>query len=319
MKYLRVLFLVTLSSQSLAFAPFLPISVESASRQHYHHATTITHLAAKRNKLSAKEKRKRRAKQLQPRPLSGKPVNFDKPTVDIDEKQAEATADAPPSERAQQLVEAQRKSVSMLTHVRERVEALDYEEIQSSLDEKGYAVIDSFLEKDDIIDELQQEGLALFENDKMEVDLTNLGSGEYVCKIEGGEEQYTTCPRSVEFVVSMTKHMAPLFSGDPSACMATMRTYDKKAQQASLELLSGEPSKRPLQIVATEEKDQRKISVLYYPTKGGGVTFDDETTIPAERDRLFILKSDSCLHRQEPWSGEDGEKASCIELHLIQG
>lgn len=316
-----LLFVVWMHGRSLAF---VPIGKAPAFRQLN---------MAKRNKLSAKEKRKRRAKQLQPRPVTGKPVNFEKSEAVDTKQQSEAAQqaaaaandnEAPPTERAKQLLEAQRKSVDMLTHVRERVEALDYNEIQSNLSEKGYIVIDNFLQRSEIIEDLCKEGVALFqEEDAMNVDLNKLGSGEYVCKIEGGEEQYKTCPRSVEFVVGMTKHMAPAFQGsnlDPSACMAIMRTYDKKAQQASQELLSGEVPKRPLEIVANEEGDARKITAIYFPTPGGGVTFDEEeTTIQAKRDRLFLLQSDKCLHRMEPWNDLEDDNANCIELHLIQG
>jgi hypothetical protein len=323
MKSLGLLLFVWMHGRSLAF-----VSVGKAPA--FHHSSSLN--MAKRNKMSAKEKRKRRAKQLQPRPVTGKPVNFKKseavdtePQSEAAQEQAAAANDdeAPPTERAKQLLEAQRKSVDMLTHVRERVEALDYNEIQSNLSEKGYSVIDNLLQRSEIIDDLCKEGVALFqEEDAMNVDLNKLGSGEYVCKIEGGEEQYKMCPRSVEFVVSMTKHMAPAFQGsnlDPSACMAIMRTYDKKAQEASLELLSGEVPKRPLQIVANEEGDARKITAFYFPTPGGGVTFDEETTIPAKRDRLFLLQSDTCRHRMEPWTDMGDNNANCIELHLIQG
>lgn len=315
MRSLGLVLLVLLYSRSLAFVPSL--HARHACRRHQ---TWAVKMAAKRKNLSAKERRRRRAKQLQPLPVTGNPVNFNKPisTGNDNEQPAPATDTAPPNERAKELLEAQRKSVDMLTHVRERVEALDYGEIKSSLSEKGYFVVDNFLERDDIIDELQQEGVALFEKDEMEVDLTNLGSGEYFCKIEGGEEQYKTCPRTVELVVSVTKHMAPAFqdSLDPSACMATMRLYDKKAQQASLELLPGELPERPLDIVAKEDNDARKISLLYYPTNGCGVAFENDETIPGNRDQLVLLKSDTCLHRKVPWNNDN---ASCIELHLIQG
>ena len=290
-----------------------------------------SHLMAKR-KLSAKEKRKRRAKQLVPRPVTGKPVNFNtkpavaaqEPSVQHDATTSTDSDDAPPMQRAAQLLEAQRKSVDMLTLVRERVESLDYENIQSSLSSGGYSVVDNFLERDDIIDALSQEGLQLFEHYDMETDLNNLGSGEYICSIQGGEEQYKLSPRSVEFVVSLTKHMAPAFRGlnlDPSACMATMRIYDKEAQQASLKLLPGELlPERPFSIVATEDNDARKISILYYPSdSGAGITLENGETVPGKRDRLILLQSESCVHRKEPWNGDQVEcYASCIELHLVQ-
>ena len=316
MRSLVLLLIVLVHCRVLGFVPFVRPQRAAC------HST----LQMAKRKLSMAEKRKRRAKKLPPRPVTGKPVNFDKfvemeGEAQQESKQVDDSGDTPPTERAKQLLEAQRKSVDMLTHVRERVEALDYDKIKSSLDSKGYSVVDDFLQKDYIIDELRKEGLALFQKEDMEVDLTNLGSGEYVCKIEGGEEQYVICPRTVELVVSMTKHMAPAFQQnlDPSACMSTMRTYDRKAQQASLELIGKDVPKRALGIVATEEKDSRKISLFYYPNEGGGVAFENEQTIPANRDRLFLLKSDSCLHRKEPWNDKELDNASCIELHLIKG
>lgn len=323
-----VLLLVLLYGRAFGFAPFGRHEQQqqrSTGRQQRLTCSSLL-MAAKRNKLSAKERRKRRAKQLAPLPVTGKPVDFNsKPAVVTTEepipKEETFADDAPPMQRAQQLLEAQRKSVDMLTYVRERVEALDYQEIQSSLSSSGYSVVDNFLDRSDVIDQLSHEGLTLFQNDDMEVDLTNLGSGEYICKIQGGEEQYKSCPRSVEFVVSTTKFMPPAFKGwnlDPSACMATMRLFNKKAQQASLELLSGELPVRPLSIVATEEKDARKISVLYYPSDGGGITLENGETIRGKRDRLILLTSDSCVHRKEPWNGEE-DAATCIELHLVQG
>ena len=272
-----------------------------------------------KRKLSSAEKRKKRAKRLVPKPVTGKPVNFEKKPVEDDD------SEPPPTERAKKLLHAQRTSVAMLTLVRERVEELDYDAIQKSLSSSGYHVVDGFLQNDDIVTELQEEGLSLLKKDLMEVDLDHLGSGEYVCKIEGGEEQYQSCPRSVELVVSTTKHMAPAFDNlDGSVCMAIMRTYDHKAQMASLQLLKNVPE-RPMDILAKEENDVRRLNLLYYPISPqwqgeGGVTLESGERIQAKRDRLVFLKSDTCVHRKEPWLGKDGlEHASCIELHLIAG
>lgn len=329
---MRILPLVSLAllalQGSLALAPFL-ISREAGRSSHCLDM-------AKRSKLSFAEKRKRRGKRLPPRPLSGKPVNFNKPVKEepIAKRSETPEEQAPPMKRAEALLEAQRKSVGMLTLVRERVESLNYDDIQLSLETRGYFVVDDFLNNDDIVNELQNEGEALFKNDRMEVDLQHLGSGEYVCMIEGGEGQYTECPRSVELVVSATKHMSPAFEGkelNPSACMATMRYFDRKARLASLELLQGKGNdidmlERPFGIMGSEENDARRISLLYYPISNywhdeGGVTFEDTgETIPAKRDRLILLKSETCRCRQEPWKGKEGlESASCVELHLVKG
>lgn len=329
MRIIPLLSLVLIMLQgSLAFAPFV-IAREAGRSSHCLDM-------AKRTKLSFADKRKRRAKRLPPLPIMGKPVNFDRPLKEEPIAKSSTTPEeqAPPMTRAEEVLEAQRKSVGMLTLVRERVESLNYDDIQSSLETRGYFVVDDFLNNDDIVNELQKEGEALLRKDRMEVDLQQLGSGEYVCMIEGGEEQYTECPRSVELVVSATKHMSPAFEGkelNPSACMATMRTFDRKARLASLELLQGENKdidmpERPFGIVATEENDARRISLLYYAISNdwqdeGGVTFEETgETIPAKRDRLLLLESETCRYRQERWKGKEGlERASSVELHLVKG
>jgi hypothetical protein len=317
-----VLLVVLFHGRAFGFAPFLEHHRAACRR---HHDTTSLSLFMAKRKLSAKEKRKRRARQLTPRPVTGKPVNFNTKPAVVQELQETSPDDAaPPTQRAQQLLEAQRKSVEMLTLVREKVESLNYEDIQSSLSSSGYSVIDNFLDQGEIIDKLSQEGLDLFEHYDMETDLNNLGSGEYICSIQGGEKQYKISPRSVEFVVSLTKHMAPAFQGlnlDPSACMATMRIYDKETQQASLNLLPEELiPERPLSIVATDDNDARKISALYYPSDGGaGITLENGETISGKRDRLILFRSETCIHRKEPWNGSQVDYASSIELHLVQG
>ena len=259
--------------------------------------------------------------------------------------------------RAQKLIQAQRDSVDMLTSVRERVENTlpDGNIIQSSLDAKGYFVFDDFLESSKIIGLLRQETLQSTDMlSSMEVDISNIGSGEYIASIKGGEEQYALCPRLVELVVSTTKHLPVQLetneskenpSLDTSACMATLRTFDRSAFKASLELLAGENSNeddvindasknKPFSIVATEPDDQRKISMLYYilpetwvESDGGGISFacdgnDSSELVNAKSDRLVIFKSDTAKHRREPWRGNDDDSndhgiGSCVELHFV--
>ena len=62
-----------------------------------------------------------------------------------------------------------------------------------------------------------------------------------LCGLQGGNEQYQICPRSIEFVVSTTKHFPTILSGiqlDKSNCISFMRTFDRKAWQASIDLLT---------------------------------------------------------------------------------
>lgn len=241
---------------------------------------------------------------------------------------ASGQKDESTKELAKEMIAAQRKSVDMLTFVRERVEGMPVAPIMESLKKDGYVVVDDFLASDDAVAQLQGEGLALFEKEMMSVDLSRLGSGEYLCAVAGGDEQYAVCPRAIEMVVCVTKHVPeclPEFDLDAGNCMANMRTFDRNSKQASLSLLEGgELPPQPFGIVATEENDARKVTLLYYMTDtnwtdGGGIVIEQgERLISAKRDRLVIMMSDSCRYRSEYFEGSDGlQRASCLELHLI--
>jgi hypothetical protein len=233
-----------------------------------------------------------------------------------------------PQNLAKQMVEAQRKSIDMLTFVRQRVESLPLTAIVESLKTDGYVVVDDFLASDDAVSKIQAEGLALFEKDSMEKDLTRLGSGEYIVSIKGGDEQYCICPRTIETVVSITKHLTsslPDFDLDGSNCMANMRTYDRSSRQASLTLVQSQDVlvPKPFQTIVDGESDGRKVTLLYYPIApdwpDGGVTMErGERLVTAKRDRLILLRSDSCRHRHECFGGNEGTpQASCLELHFL--
>lgn len=235
--------------------------------------------------------------------------------------------DGSPQKLAQEMVEAQRRSIDMLTFVRQRVESLPMPTIMKSLVNDGYMVVDNFLASEDAVSKIASEGLALFERNMMERDLTKLASGEYVVAVKGGDEQYAVCPRTIETVVSITKHLSSSFSEfsvDGSNCMAYMRIYDRRSRMASLALLNGEDvAVQPFGIVTKEENDQRKVTLLYYPMEnewaGGGITIEQENRlVPAKPDRLILLLSNSCRHRPEYFDGSDGaQQVSCLELHLL--
>lgn len=293
----------------------------------------------------------------------------------------DATAAA---EKAKELLRAQRESVNMLTLVKERFEErLGSSKTREKLISDGYAVIDDFLSDVKILNEIenevgrmmtiqQEENNAGDDNTSrppmMEVDPTNIGSGEYIAPIQGGNQQYTVCPRIVEFVVSSTKNVPEVFnkndddrdsdngkrnlflSLDPSACMATLRCFDRKSLKASLSLLTGcdddgvlddTYQKAPFDVIARNgDDDQRRLSLYYYVvadtwnnnevtrneiTKdGGGFTFEsNDNPILAKRDRLVLVLSDKTSCKKVPWKGRDDEStansfASAIELHLIQ-
>jgi hypothetical protein len=294
-------------------------------------------MAAKR-KVSMAEKLKRRSantrnsrqnnpyENLPPSKLDFKKSGTSSPTV-VDP----ATA----ANQAKELLASQRKSVDMLTMIRERVEALPADDILSALDSSGYFVADGFLGDETILSQLQAEAVSLYEGEEMEVDTSNLGSGEYIVPIQGGKEQYAKCPRSVELVVSTTKHIPEATESmklDASACMATLRTFDRKAFKASVGLLTGSDDNDvplPEQAygkVVMEEDDKRKLTLHYYllpeswnKSCGGGLTFESGGSVTAQRDRLVILKSDTTLFKKVPWSGSDENAiGSCIELHLVR-
>jgi len=291
---------------------------------------TWTALSAKRKKLSMAEKRKRRGRKLPPRQVE-RPAVLDRtapvdqwaPTKTTDESvaQMKEQEDAASAEeaalqaRAAELIASQRKSVSTLTHIKERVEALPYEAIGRELQAKGYYVMDQFLDQEELVAEMEAEALAMMESDKLERDVSNLESGEFATRITGGEEQYTNLPRAVEYIVSSTRHMPPLLEGemgdalghslDDTASTATVRVFDRKARESSLALLSEAPPPREYALVNEgNASDHKKMTVLYFLSdwadQGGGVGFDDGVVVSPARDRLVIFRSDACKYRMEP-------------------
>ena len=388
--------------------PWMPFSGTSTRIRTRTAPPLSTVLMAKGKKVSMADKRRQRAKRLPARPVSSTPrrPESDAPNpdpIEVASSSVEAkdtTASTPSSSpsstkdnnyadgietKAQQLLKSQRKSVAMLTLVRERLEALPAAEIQAALEQQGFWYSDSgdsdtatatgFLQSQKMSRELQQEGVTLYESGAMSVDMDRLAAGEYSCLLAGGQDQHATCPRSIELVVSTTKHLnKAVLSKDVSAsagvvlddtkCMASMRTFDRQAWKAAQVLLTGKSTPtgtdntdqdsnssanidskndddssvaQPLGPTVTDDidgqKDRRKISLCYYLvpenwSHGGDMVFqqkvagDGETTevhAPALWDRLVVWKSDTALHRQEPWKGSDDMPiASCIELHLIE-
>ena len=46
-----------------------------------------------------------------------------------------------------------------------------------------------------------------------------------------------------------------------------------------------------------------------------------EEKIEAVRDRIVLLQSDVCSHRQDPWKGSDEpglEQAACVVVHFVK-
>ena len=234
-----------------------------------------------------------------------------------------------PQQLASKLVDAQRKSVDMLTYVKDRVDGLPYEGILAALEKDGYVVVDDFLANDDVVSTLETESKALYESDQMERDISELGAGEYTVTLAGGEDQYPVCPRTIEMVVSVTKNMPSHLKGldlSSSSCIASMRTFDRKTKMAASALVvDGKLPDRPFDVVIdTDTIDTRRVTLYYYPNGSdwdgdGGITIQENNVrISSKRDRLVLLQSDSCVHRREYFVGkEDRDVAACVELHMV--
>ena len=288
------------------------------------------------------EKRKRRSKKIsQPvnpnanLPPSG--LDFKTPpkppTASVDAAQVASAGaiqkDQETRTQAQKLLDSQRESVAMLTAVKEAIDRLP--DMRDSLAEKGYWYGDNMIDSGDILQKLEAEGTNMLEN--MAQDLDNLGSGEFIVSLEGGADQYQQCPRSIEWVVSATKHLPEKVSSGLSSanCMGTLRTFDMKSLKAARELLAAGQESRVersfRKIVQDEAEDLRRFSLRYYTvpedwTGGGGLSFQDGdgvTSVEAKRDRLVVWNSCETMVRQDPWEGmENSPVASCIDLHLVK-
>mmetsp|Transcript_7284 Transcript_7284/g.15243 ORF Transcript_7284/g.15243 Transcript_7284/m.15243 type:complete len:383 (+) Transcript_7284:76-1224(+) len=318
--------------------------------------TTTSLSATRKKKLSMAEKRKRRGRKLPPRKVERPAVLDRTPRVDswaktrtTDESvaamkeqedaaaAAAAAADNEIQARAAALVESQRKSVDTLTLIRERVEALPYAEMAEALRTEGYYVRDNFLDKEELIGEMEQEALTMMVGDTLERDLSNLESGEFTTAIQGGEDQYADLPRTVEYIVSLTRHMPPMIDEqkaldgcllDAAASTGTLRVFDRKARESSLALLSEAPPAREFGLANEDNSsDLKKVTVLYFISPvgwdgkcGGGVAFEaDGSVIAPARDRLLVFLSDSTLYRMEPFSGREGvDNCSYIVNHLLR-
>ncbi|KAG7365993.1 hypothetical protein IV203_028663 [Nitzschia inconspicua] len=275
------------------------------------------------------------------------PSNIDfTATMEKDDKSSkdpiEVASPAAAAEKAKELLKAQRDSVNMLTLVKERIQQTlsDDSAVADSLKSQGYAIVDNFLGDEAVLAEMEREGIQMLQNGNMQVDTATLGMGEYIIALQGGDQQYSLCPRKVELVVSVTKNVPEAFDSmglDASACIATLRTFDRNSLKASLALLTGKnddtelnipENSSPLRPIVVDAEDQRKLSAYYYVVSsdwnescGGGLMFQSGDA-HAKRDRLVLLYSDSTSCRSIPWKGSDSSSAltvgNCIELHLVQ-
>jgi len=342
-----------------------------------HEASTALCMG-KRKKPSMKERRKQRAKK-QPGFKIDRGVLNDLPPVDSWEKtqptpgtkriaagEAASTetsgSDADESEetvaKASSLVQSQRKSVDSLTFIRKRVEdSFPISDAAKALVEKGYFVHDNFLSSNEdeeygsvLLSEMLQEGSDMLLNDKLERDIALLGDGEYVGKIVGGEK-YADCPRLTEYVVSLTRHLPPIFNKeldllspenmsrlDSTASMGLIRQYDRKTRLGAQTLLMNPGTEdgtndRPFGVICGDneetENDSRRLTAIFFLSSkdwnasscGGGFTIENGERLDAIRDRIVLFRSDTCYHRLEPWIGGDEvglDQASCVIVHFVK-
>ncbi len=318
----------------------------------------------KKGKPSMAERRKRRQmKSLGgPNPFEGLPspkLDFSSGDDDKDDAPIQVANPEAAAEKAKELLKAQRDSVNMLTLVKDKImDRFTDLEFRTQLETNGFAVVDGFFGKNDdteqtgsVLTQLREEAAVMLQDGGMEVDTANLGMGQYVVPIGGGEKQYATCPRMIEIVVSSTKNIPEAFgeneeSGeekpatlelDDAASMATLRTFDRKALKASLVLLRGsdddstlDADEKPLSLVAEDPNDdKRRLTVHYFivpPTWdeacGGGFEFEGGTKVSAQNDRVVVFYSDKTKHKVAPWKGSDESPelaiGNVIELHLIE-
>jgi len=309
--------LICMNKVTHGFAPG-PNNVIPVIQQKSINSVTVLQ-AKKKVGGSMAQKRKKRGKKFIPKPMERPKVLDEVPRADMWEKtvstddqvQIMTKGEEETKAKATALVDSQRKSVEILTKIRTQIENLPVNQILDAMDGK-YIVFDDVL-GEDLCNEIAEEGQSMFDNNKMELDLNaGITSGEYGVAIKGGKEQYVDCPRSVEYVVSTSRHLTGMMnkasSGedgvvstkslsyklDETASMAGWRLFNRKARVSSLTLLTGNDNagndtsdleKKPFGFVVDQnsnEVDMRKVTAIYYTTPtgwdedcGGGVTFQD--------------------------------------------
>jgi hypothetical protein len=194
------------------------------------------------------------------------------------------------------------------------------------------------------------EGVDMLSNDKLDRDITRLGDGEFVGLITGGEK-YKDCPRLTEYVVSMTRHLPPLLNKiayhldenllpklDATASMGSLRMYDRPTRVGTESFLVDKNHDcialdRTFEVICGQRddstNDSRRIAAILFlssknwdpSTCGGGITIENGETVGAVRDRMVLLRSDTCFHRLDPWIGSDErdlQQSGCITVHFVK-
>jgi hypothetical protein len=319
------------------------------------------------------EKRKRRGSKTQPKPISRPSILDTVPRPDewtkissTNEKVEEMKRQEDETKaKAKSLLDSQRRSVEVLTYVKESLQKSFGN--SSSNEHKGdnYYVVDNLLGSE-LNQEMLQETKDMYQSDKLTLDSdSGLCSGQFTAAIVGGADQYSNCPRCVEFLVSLTKHLPSLLTDteaqgnanevlslemkiNDSASIGSMRCFDQKSRIKTLQLLfQGSDGAQEIDKFKTDdlpthkfrcivdkndntETDERILSVFYYLNPegwtnecGGGIIVQkndgDEVLIEAKHDRLVLLRSDLCVHKMQPWLGNDDLMfGGAIVIHLVR-
>ena len=145
------------------------------------------------------ERRKKRGQKFIPKPIA-RPAILDtipnpdvwNPTTSTDEQVQEMKKmEEEVQSKATSLINTQRRSVEVLTYVKEKIQALETDKVvESLLSSGGLDKIFHNILGDELSTEMRMEALSMLENDKMELDLAaGLGSGEFA--VGGGGFVYT--------------------------------------------------------------------------------------------------------------------------------
>uniref|UniRef100_A0A7S3PYD2 Prolyl 4-hydroxylase alpha subunit domain-containing protein n=1 Tax=Chaetoceros debilis TaxID=122233 RepID=A0A7S3PYD2_9STRA len=272
---------------------------------------TDTQLDAKKKDMA--QKRKKRGQKFMPKKMERPAALSEVPAADDWGGKTQSTEEKVETmkkgedevkQQAAALIATQRDSVDALTLVRKQIESLPVDEMGTAFASSSHAVFDDVL-GDDMASKMRSEAQSMFDNNKLELDIgAGLTSAEYASAIKGGQDQYLDCPRSIEYVVSMTRHLSAMinksgegsdeskslgFRLDEAASMAGVRFFDRKARMSSLALLLGKTAeeleeshdnsdlnKKEFGFVVSEDgkiddgkNDLRRLSVLYFTTPDG--------------------------------------------------
>jgi len=330
------------SSSSSIHAFVISPNLPTATRPAFHPATQ------RPSPLKAKKTRKQKeaatARRLR-KSAAGLPAvkKVDRPKHVAQDAPPAARSDdddaAAVTSRAAELVKLQKRSVQVLTAVKDSVSGLDGESVRSALSASGYCVVDNFLEDAVLTGEMEAEAASLYRSpEASSFSTVSIGSGIYASSVEGGEERYAASPRLVEYVVSLTRHLVPILNAGGGTLREgvqrnSLRVYDRAAKKSALEAIVGESvdGKKFAEVggtagfVSEEQKTEGVgVAVLYYMVPEGWEKWEEEEgvyhgggkvqilgedgkvlkSISPVRDRLVLIRGD-VRHVEDGWVGQN--------------